>query len=75
MQDVRLRTGAATLLSLVAFYNIQGAVAAFIWWLIFTPNFRLLQKNRLILPSVAMIGVFSVILEVTGARGSRTSSG
>lgn len=69
MQDVRLRTGAATLLSLVAFYNIQGAIAAFIWWLIFTPNFRLIQKNRLILPSVAVIGVFSVLLEVTGGEG------
>ncbi len=69
MQDVRLRTGAATLLSLVAFYNIQGAVAASIWWLIFTPNFHLIQKNRLILPSVAMIGVFSVLLEVTGGEG------
>lgn len=69
MQDVRLRTGAATILSIVAFYSIQGAVAAFVWWLIFTPNFRLLQKNRLILPSVAMIGVFSAILEVTGGEG------
>ncbi|MEI8330394.1 MAG: hypothetical protein WCF90_01870 [Methanomicrobiales archaeon] len=57
MQDVRLRTGTTTLLSLVTFYSIQGAVAAFAWWLILTPNFHLLQKNRLILPSVGIIGI------------------
>ncbi|PKL58293.1 MAG: hypothetical protein CVV34_03015, partial [Methanomicrobiales archaeon HGW-Methanomicrobiales-5] len=69
MRDVRLRTGIATLLSLVAFYSVPGAVAVFIWWLIFTPNFRIVGKNRLVLPSIALIGVFSVLLEITGGGG------
>jgi len=69
MHDIRLRTGAATLLSLVAFLSIPGAIAAFIWWLLFTPNLHLIRKNRLVLPSVILIGFFSVILEITGGGG------
>jgi energy-coupling factor transport system permease protein len=69
MRDVRLRTGAATLLSLIAFYSIPGAVAAFIWWLLFTPNLRLIRRNRLALPSIILIGFFSGILEITGGGG------
>ena len=69
MRDVRLRTGTATLLSLVAFYSVPGAVAVFIWWLIFTPNFLIVRKNRLVLTSIALIGVFSALLEITGGGG------
>jgi len=69
MRDVRLRTGTATLLSLIAFCSLPGAVAAFFWWLIFTPNLRLIWKNRLVLPSVLLIGLFSIILEITGGGG------
>jgi hypothetical protein len=69
MRDVRLRTGTATLLSLVAFYSVPGAVAVFFWWLIFTLNFRIVWKNRLVLPSIALIGVFSGFLEITGGGG------
>jgi energy-coupling factor transporter transmembrane protein EcfT len=69
MQDVRLRTGTATLLSLIAFFSITGAVAALIWWLLFTDNLRLVLKNRLVIPSVALIGVFASILELTGGGG------
>lgn len=69
MQDVRLRTGTATLLSLIAFFSITGAVAALIWWLVFTDNIRNVLKNRLVLPSIALIGVFGIILEITGGGG------
>jgi len=69
MLDVRLRTGSATLLSLIAFYSLLGAGAAFVWWLLFTPNLRLVWKNRLVLPSVVLIGIFSTILEITGGGG------
>lgn len=69
MQDVRLRTGTATLLSLVAFLSITGAVAAFIWWLIFTENIRLVRRNRLVIPSILLIGIFGFILEITGGGG------
>jgi hypothetical protein len=69
MQDVRIRTGVAALLSLIAFMSIQGAAVAFIWWLLFTKNFRLLRKSLLILPSVALIGFFSLVLDLTGGGG------
>jgi energy-coupling factor transporter transmembrane protein EcfT len=69
MQDIRLRTGVATLLSLVAFFSLQGAVAVLIWWVIFTPGLHLVWKNRLILPSVGIIGFFSIVLELTGNGG------
>lgn len=69
MQDVRLRTGTATLLSLVAFLSITGAAAALIWWLLFTENLRIVQKNRLVLPSMALIGIFGILLEITGGGG------
>lgn len=69
MRDIRLRTGTATLLSLIAFYSIPGAVAACIWWIVFTPNIRLVRENRLVVPSIALIGLFSTILELTGGGG------
>jgi hypothetical protein len=69
MQDVRLRTGVATLLSLVAFFSVPGAVAVFVWWLVFTPGLHLIGKNRLVLPSVFMIGLFSIVLELTSGGG------
>lgn len=69
MQDVRLRTGAAILLSLVAFFSVQGAIAVIFWWLIFTPSFKIFKQNRLIIPSIGLIGFFSIILELTGGNG------
>jgi energy-coupling factor transporter transmembrane protein EcfT len=70
MQDVRLRTGVATLLSVVAFLSITGALAAFLWWLIFTDNISLLRKSRLVLPSMILVGIFGTILEITGGSGA-----
>ena len=70
MDDVRVRVGTATLLSLISFMSVTGAVLAFIWWLIFTPNIRLVFRNRLLLPSVSVIGFFSIILELTGGEGA-----
>jgi energy-coupling factor transport system permease protein len=69
MQDVRLRTGTATILSVAAFFSISGAVAAITWWLLFTDNIRHLRKNRLVLPSIVLIGIFGTILELTGGGG------
>lgn len=69
MIDVRLRIGSATLLSVVAFSSITGAAAAFVWWLAFTGNFRLVWQNRLVVPSVILIGFYSFVLEVTSGGG------
>ncbi len=69
MRDIRLRTGTAMLLSITAFFSIVGAAAALFWWLIFTPNIRLVRKNRLVLPSLILVGFFSIALELTGGDG------
>jgi energy-coupling factor transporter transmembrane protein EcfT len=70
MEDVRIRLGAATLLSVAAFLSILGAVAVFIWWLVLTKNLRVVVKNRIILPSILLIGFFSCILELTTGGGT-----
>jgi hypothetical protein len=69
MQDVRFRTGTATLLSLIAFFSITGAGAALIWWLLFTDNIHTVLRNRLVIPSIVLIGFFGIILEITGGDG------
>ena len=68
MQDVRIRTGVATLLSIVSFMSIIGAVAAFVWWFLFAGK-RNLLNNRVLLPSLLVIGIFSLILELTSGGG------
>ena len=68
MQDIRIRTGAATLLSVVAFFSLTGAVAAFLWWLVFARKTGIFSRG-ILLPSVMVIGVFSLILEITSGGG------
>jgi energy-coupling factor transport system permease protein len=69
MQDIRIRTGIATLLSITSFFSLTGAAAAFIWWLIFSKNISKNLKNRVILPSLILIGFFSIVLELTSSGG------
>jgi energy-coupling factor transporter transmembrane protein EcfT len=69
MRDVRIRTGIATLLSITAFFSLTGAAAAFIWWLLFSKNIRTVLKNRVILPSLILVGFFSIVLELTTGGG------
>lgn len=69
MRDIRLRTGTAMLLSITAFSSVLGAAAALLWWLIFTPNISLVRKNRLVLPSLILVGFFSIVLAATGGEG------
>ena len=68
MQDVRIRTAVAALLSITAFLSVTGAAAAFIWWLIFAKK-PSLNKNWILLPSLTVIGFFSIVLELTGGGG------
>ncbi|NMB79488.1 MAG: hypothetical protein GYA23_10405 [Methanomicrobiales archaeon] len=69
MQDIRLRTGAGILLSLTAFTSLAGAAAVLAWWLVFTSGIGLLRNNHLVLSSLAVIGGFGIILQVTGGDG------
>jgi hypothetical protein len=69
MQDPRIRIATASILSIAAFISLQGAAAAFLWWLVFTPRFRIVKKIRLVLSLILMIAFFSVVLELFGGNG------
>jgi hypothetical protein len=69
MQDPRIRIVAASILSIAAFISLQGALAAFLWWLVFTPRFMTVKKIRLVFSLILMIAFFSVVLELFGGNG------
>jgi len=69
MQDIRLRAGAAALLSLAAFMSISGAAVVFIWWILFSRPLHVLKKMRMVIPAVILIVFFGLILELTGGGG------
>jgi energy-coupling factor transport system permease protein len=69
MQDIRLRAGAAALLSIAAFASITGAVVVFIWWLIFSRPLQVLRKMRMVIPAIILIAFFGLVLELTGGGG------
>ncbi|HSQ94062.1 MAG TPA: hypothetical protein VLL74_07190 [Methanoregula sp.] len=69
MQDIRLRIGAAALLSVAAFTSIIGAVGVFIWWLAFSHPLQVLKKMRMVYPAIILILFFGLVLELTGGGG------
>ena len=69
MQDPRIRIAAASILSIAAFISLQGAVAAFLWWLVFTPRLMIVKKIRLVFSLIFMIAFFSLVLELFGGNG------
>jgi len=69
MQDIRLRAGAAAILSLAAFTSITGAAVVFIWWLVFSRPIPVLKKMRMVIPAIILIGFFGLVLELTGGGG------
>lgn len=69
MQDIRLRAGAAALLSLAAFSGMYGALAVFAWWLVFSRPRLVLKKARIVFPAIALVAFFGMVLELTGGGG------
>ena len=69
MQDIRLRAGAAALLSLAAFTSFSGAAVVFIWWLAFSRPLKVLKDMRMIIPAIILIVFFGLVLELTGGGG------
>jgi len=69
MQDPRIRIAAAALLSIAAFISLQGAAAAFLWWLVFTPRLQIAKRIRLVFSLILMIAFFSLVLELFGGGG------
>jgi energy-coupling factor transporter transmembrane protein EcfT len=69
VQDIRLRAGTATLLSLAAFTSLTGAAVVFVWWLAFSRPLQVLQKMRMVIPAILLIAFFGFVLELTGGGG------
>jgi energy-coupling factor transport system permease protein len=69
MQDPRIRIAAAAILSIAAFISLQGAAAAFLWWLVFTPRLQIAKRIRLVVSLILMIAFFSLVLELFGGGG------
>lgn len=69
MQDVRLRTLAAVVLSFAAFASLAGAAAALAWWLFLSGKVAVTLRTRMLLPVTAMLAFFSAVLALTGGDG------
>jgi hypothetical protein len=70
MQDIRLRTATALVLSLSAFISLWGAALAFLWWIACSGKVRKVVRMRMLLPVAIMLAFFSAILSLTGGNGS-----
>ncbi|NLA37985.1 MAG: hypothetical protein GX882_01090 [Methanomicrobiales archaeon] len=69
MQDPRLRLFATIILSVAAFVSVAAAVAALVWWLIFTPRTRALPRPGIFLGLVVMIAITALVSEWGGGPG------
>jgi energy-coupling factor transporter transmembrane protein EcfT len=69
MQDVRLRTGVAVLLSVAAFLSLAGAAAAAVWCLLFARRLSLRNHVRLFLSLGILVGFFALVLQASGGDG------
>jgi len=69
MQDIRLRTVAALVLSFSAFINLWGAALAFLWWIACSGRVREVMRMRMLLPVAVMLAFFSTVLSLTGGDG------
>ncbi len=69
MQDPRLRILVTVVLSIAAFASVTGAVAALIWWLLFTPRWRALPHPRVLAGVIVMIGASAALSGFSGGDG------
>ncbi len=69
MQDPRIRIAAAAILSAAAFISLPGAVATFLWWLVFTPRVMLATRIPRVLSIIIVIAFFSFVLEILSGGG------
>lgn len=69
MQDIRLRTATAIVLSLSAFISLWGAALAFLWWIAFSGRVTDVVRMRMLLPVALMLAFFSSILFFAGGDG------
>jgi len=69
MQDPRIRLLCAFLLSLAAFVSVTGAIAVFIWWLVFTPRWRSIRHRTAILATFVLFVIVAGVMTLAGSDG------
>jgi hypothetical protein len=69
MQDVRIRICTSAFLCYAAFLNLYGAAAALLWWVIFTPRLRIINRIHTVLGMLMIIGIVSIILQIVNSSG------
>ena len=69
MQDVRMRIGTATLLTLVAFLSVPGTLSVFVWWLVFTPRLQEIKRIRIVAGTILMIALAALFISAGGRDG------
>ena len=69
MQDPRLRLLATAALSVAAFASTAGAIAALVWWLLFTPRAKALPRPGVFLSLIAMIAATALVSAWGGGPG------
>ena len=69
MQDPRVRLLCACLLSLAAFASLAGAIAVFVWWLVFTTRLRSIRNRTAVLMSLCLFGIIAGVLSLCGNDG------
>jgi energy-coupling factor transport system permease protein len=69
MQDARLRLLTVIILSVASFMSVAGALAAFIWWIIFTPGIRTIAKSPFALFFLGFTASVSAVIWLTGGDG------
>lgn len=69
MQDARLRLLTVIILSVASFMSVAGAVAAFFWWMIFTPGIRTITRSPFALFFLGFTASVSALIWFTGGDG------
>jgi energy-coupling factor transport system permease protein len=69
MQDPRIRIGASALLSFSAFASVHGAIAVFLWWLVFTQRLRTLRRIGPAAGLLALVFALAFLLQILYGTG------
>ena len=69
MNDIRLRLLAASVLSIAAFFSMISALAAILWWSIFTPRLKKLPHGSVVFWALFMIIIISAFLQYLNGTG------
>jgi len=69
VKDPRLMLASAAMLSLAAFISIWGALFALVWWLVFTPQFRMLEDKPAVTVMMLFLAVVAMLTAMSGGNG------